>query len=294
MKPSMSLRGGGGLDYGQAVFLALLEQRYGNLAQAVSAGAGTSAGGINLGFLALGMKMSELADFYVKLSPSIFHQDMLSTVGMAFGSKYNPDARQKALQSVFGDAEMGDLKIPCFFTAHSKSSGRNFFFQNYGSAYEDRDEVIVTDPKVKLWEVIMATSAAPTYFPGYTLNGEVLFDGGLTMLNDPSETLMRDFPSTPRMLSVGNGWTNWLISPEPNPGALNALSYFVAAALRAAEITSIYNTKRELGNNHLLVNPNIGNGFEIDDTTEATRGALALAWTNEYSANIPALDAIFS
>jgi hypothetical protein len=293
----LALRGGGCLDYGQAVFLGMMEQRYGDLTKVVGGLAGTSAGCINGLYLGAGKPMAELAKFYTDLAPNICHSSMFSAIGMIAGAKYNPAARQGGLQSVFEDMTLADLKLPCCFTAHDKATGQNVFFQNYGTAREDENEVIITDPTVKLWEIAMASSAAPTYFPGFEWRGRVLFDGGLTTLNAPDAMLFDDFYNllgvrNLKMLSLGNGRVRWQISADPDPGAINAIHYFIEAVLRGAETTSIYEVKREMGNNHFLVNPDLGDGFAIDDTRAGTLAALSAAWASAFGGAVPVLDQV--
>jgi predicted acylesterase/phospholipase RssA len=146
---------------------------------------GTSTGAILSAGLALGMSARELRDFYVRLGPGVFQKRWL--LGQLW-SKYKAGPLEKQLQYLFGEATLGlePLKTLLMIVTKNASTGDPWFFVN-----SPRNPFAETNSKIPLWQLVRASSAAPTFFPPYTLtlgDGKKFefIDGGVSMFNNPS------------------------------------------------------------------------------------------------------------
>lgn len=146
---------------------------------------GTSTGGV----IALGLGMdksaSEILAFYRDHGPTIFPKPFgLGKLKRFFKHlvrpAYSPEPLKRALQNIFGEKKLGDsvcrLVIPSF-------DGNRADVYIYKTAHHQR---LKTDYRVPVWEVAMATAAAPTYFPSYTSDSKIRFIDGGIWANNPT------------------------------------------------------------------------------------------------------------
>lgn len=151
---------------------------------------GTSTGAILAAGLALGMKAKQLRDFYVKLGPEIFKKVFLPE---QFWHKYPSDPIEKHLKNTFGEATtLGDSRLRTMVLLVTKNTtlGNNWFFTN-----NPKNRFFKNNAKIPLWNVVRASSAAPTYFPPHAFaipddTGQPqtyeFIDGGVSSYNNPS------------------------------------------------------------------------------------------------------------
>jgi hypothetical protein len=151
---------------------------------------GTSTGAILAAGLALGKSAEELADFYVQLGPKIFDPSFILT---RFWHKYPSGPIEKCLQEKFGaNIRLGglELKTKILLITKNATLGNNWLFTNNpGNKYFGANRDLF------LWEIVRASSAAPTYFPPHTIqipdgkggsNRYEFIDGGVSSYNNPS------------------------------------------------------------------------------------------------------------
>ena len=146
----------------------------------------------------------------------------------------------------------------------------------FRSSYGSRDsEIAPTNKSVSLWDAILASCAAPTFFAPKSLDNALLADGGLWANNSSTiaftEALSAFGKDTQevRMLSVGTGhsvnmyrnrrgWgfiTGW--------GGAKLTSYMMSLQSQA----SANMAKRLLRENYLRINPEI-DFWELDTLTQ--------------------------
>jgi len=91
----------------------------------------------------------------------------------ALAAKYNNTRLKLALEELFGDRLIEDLKARVLIpTANWTKGGPQFFKTPHNPSF-------TLDKKRKLVDVAMATSAAPVYLPNYEFEHQVYVDGGL-------------------------------------------------------------------------------------------------------------------
>jgi patatin-like phospholipase/acyl hydrolase len=143
---------------------------------------GTSTGGIIALGLGIGFSATELLDFYILMGKEIFSGNKFWNAIKQWGfSKYKNKTLRKFLEEKFGDSKMGDSKTRLVIPSQNLDSGEVHL---YKTAHHDR---LREDYKIKMSEIAMATSAAPTYFPIFQRSdGLFLVDGGIYANNPVS------------------------------------------------------------------------------------------------------------
>ena len=194
---------------------------------------GTSIGSAIAAAGALGLHNRVSPVFFDEWMPKVFHRSCLRRF-VPFVSKYPDDGLNKALQTVFGTAQMGDVKKPLFVTA-ADIGGRTL------RVFDSTD---FDDARLLMWEVIRSATAAETYFDPWKGNA----DGGV-FANNPSmvgvaaasRVLRVPIPEI-ELLSIGTGkstkdgqreprsmiqWGLWLVNALLRGASDDTHDYFV-------------------------------------------------------------------
>jgi len=202
----LSLEGGGIKGAFTASLLASFEEE---LSDPIGAYfdliAGTSTGGIIALGLALGIRAAELSKFYEDYGPKIFPRSwMPNWLRQGIIGKYSPRQLKAALQSTFGDAQLGAAKTRLLIPAFDVNSGKIYIFKT------PHHKRFTKDQKRSMVDVAMATAAAPTFFPRHELPNRIpLIDGGI-WANNPvglavteAIAVLGQDPRSLRILSIG-------------------------------------------------------------------------------------------
>ncbi len=172
----LSIDGGGIKGVFPAAFLAEIERglpeplwRYFDLI------VGTSTGGILALGLALGFGAQDLLRFYEEHGPTIFGGNRAVSWLRHLGRvKYPREHLEVTLRSVFGERRIGDAKTRLVIPSLHLDTGQVYIFKTAHHAS------LTTDYRRLAVDAAMATAAAPSYFPVFTLSGNVpLIDGGV-------------------------------------------------------------------------------------------------------------------
>jgi len=151
---------------------------------------GTSTGAILAAGLALGLKAADLRDFYLKFGKEIFTKVFLPE---RIWHSYPSGPLEQYLKIVFGEATtLGSDKLRTNILIVSKNVtlGTTWFFTN-----NPNSKYFPNNRGLPLWQIVRASSAAPTYFPPRTISvpdesGQTqdyeFIDGGVSSYNNPS------------------------------------------------------------------------------------------------------------
>jgi patatin-like phospholipase/acyl hydrolase len=210
----LSIDGGGIRGIIPASILAALEQGVGRaLHEVFDLIAGTSTGGIialGIGTTANGGKPyrpADLVGLYLQNGPAIFKKDLLTPVKSFFGPKYSPDALERTLERFFGDTRLDSALTPLLVSSYDLATQLPYFFKSHK---------IAQGPSYnwKARQIARATSAAPTFFPPFRLEGDgkehALVDGGI-FVNNPAMAVYAEarnlYPDASEifLVSVGTG-----------------------------------------------------------------------------------------
>lgn len=178
----LAIDGGGIKGAFPAAFLATLEEVLNRpVGEYFDLIAGTSTGGIIAVGLGLGFSAQELSQFYANLGPQIFKGNrLLGALKQFRRSKYNQEPLRQALESKFAGKKIGDAKTRLVIPSMNVDTGEVYI---YKTAHHPHLE---TDYKKEAIEAVLATTAAPTYFPMHlSPAGIPLIDGGM-WANNPA------------------------------------------------------------------------------------------------------------
>lgn len=278
----LSFDGGGTRGYLQCKFLQRFCQQAGitNLSKEFDIFAGSSVGGINAVAFASGMEPETMMQFFREKTPWIFTirgvTDLLSNnasspsnkpsmvqklamlgssdpfyKAVSTESNYGNVRLKSEITNIFGDRLITTIEPPVLISAHNYSKGYPITFTNVDYApikQHFRD--------VKIVDALMASAAAPIYFPSYPIHlspdpdepEENIIDGGLFQ-NNPTilaYTFARNlYPNAKRYcilsLSTGTGAISEL--PEEAEGSTTENSIrkylnLLDIAMSNAEITN--------------------------------------------------------
>jgi patatin-like phospholipase/acyl hydrolase len=192
---------------------------------------GTSTGGIIALSLGSGMTAAEMTELYVAEMKTIFPGPRrLRPARQLVRSKYRPGGLETVVRRVFGDRVLGESQIPLVIPSFDLGENKVYLFKT------PHHERLRRDWRVPFWQVAMATSAAPTFFPAFSLPCDHvrLVDGGV-WANNPAAVGVAEAVSmfgqpldTIRVLSLGTtadpqarkrsldcgGLVQWIRSPN--------------------------------------------------------------------------------
>jgi uncharacterized protein len=152
--------------------------------------AGTSTGAIIAACLSIGMSVSELTHFYLTAGP-----DMFSRAGYLrrFRHKYDDEKLASMLKEIVGaETKLGSDKVRTLLMMVMRNATTDSpwpICNNPRAKFNDRS-LSECNLELPLWQLIRASTAAPTYFPPEVVRvggHDFLFvDGGVTTYNNPS------------------------------------------------------------------------------------------------------------
>jgi patatin-like phospholipase/acyl hydrolase len=156
---------------------------------------GTSTGAIIATCLAIGMSVDAIAAFYYESGPAMFSRAALLK---RFWYKFTDESLAAKLQSILGkdgsgkDVTLGDPKVRTLLMLVMRNATTDSPWpvsNNPRAKYNDRARANC-NLNLPLWQLVRASTAAPTYFPPEVVNiGKqdfVFVDGGVTMYNNPA------------------------------------------------------------------------------------------------------------
>jgi uncharacterized protein len=239
----------------------------------------------------MGRTAADIAHFYEQLIPTVFAEgEKAFTPLRLVEPEYSNKTLANSLKNFFGDVTLRDVISDVCVTAVSLDTGTaRFHKSNYRDLYEGRiDET--------LFDVALATSAAPTYFPAHNLkHSRHLIDGGICANNPAMVALVEPFRfqrkskrgtdpvSNPRtdvvLLSVGSGDQKFM--PYEADSLANAGMYgwaqHISEVMFQSQSEMVHQqAKFFLGSNYLRINPTLTFPMALDDATEFPRLAILM------------------
>ena len=219
----LSLSGGGYLGLYTITVLSELERALDRpLASCFDLLAGTSVGGIIALGLSLGRSPEEIKSAFEENGSSIFSNrpapasrlsETIDFFRSLFSPKYDGTALRDTIVSLVGqDTRLHDLERPTIVPTVNLIKGKPQVFKT------DHHPDFQRDHRLRVVDVALATSAAPTYFPVAEIGDELFADGGLFATSPDlialheAEHFFEASPSDIRMLSVGTTTTQFSFS----------------------------------------------------------------------------------
>ncbi len=244
---------------------------------------GTSTGGIIALGLGAGRSVEEVRDLYLKRGDQIFppfgesrlerlRRFWNTKIRGLFRYRYDRKNLENLLHEFLGEKTFGSSKYRHVIPAIDGRFGEVTLFKNRFHVDYTRDH------KVKMSDVALATSAAPTIFQAHDADGYRFIDGGVwannpTMLGVLEALISFDVkPSQIRVLSVGCGDDPFRISDVAGGktmfgGGLWSWKGVIGAAMRCQSLAATNQARLLLGpQNVVRIDPNMaGPPVELDD-----------------------------
>jgi len=223
MKTILSIDGGGIRGIIPLACLVRLEAQLGQpCRQFFDMVAGTSTGAVIAAGLALGISARGLLALYRNLAEEAFQRLPLWQIILNLGNhRYSNQFISQTLDVMGADRTLNSLPIDVLITAKNLNSSKTDFF------VRDKDSNARRWGTVSLKDAVLASIAAPTYFPAHeaVVLGETYqwVDGGVSVSGNPSyhaavEALhytAGEFPpGNTRMYSFGTGRAPHLVDPR--------------------------------------------------------------------------------
>lgn len=297
----LSLIGGGIRGAFITSYLRELEQRLGRpIAECFDLIAGTSTGAIVAAGLALGMSAEEINQFYVDygariftprppyvakglmrlifpLANWIFQRKTGGSLDAAFRARFCPDALQTAFDEGYTDRTMKSIDFTrLIIPAVNLSRGQPHMFRSRHLP------IGVGDQDTKVSDVVIAATAAPTYFPHREIGGDAYIDGGLWAV-DPSllafaeamriqqfctrEGIDQSYSTKDiHLLSIGTGRAQFSLKPPGSDAGLLFWAPRVADVMGTSQVQGLHlPLKYLLGDRYRHVNFRMEQTWGIDD-----------------------------
>jgi hypothetical protein len=201
--------------------------------------AGTSTGAIIATLIALGYSADETRDFYLRSGAEMFHKARLWE---RFRTKFKDDKLSEMLRDVIGeDTTLGSENVRTFLMMVLRNATTDSpwpLANNPAAKYNDAARADC-NLKLPLWQLVRASTAAPTYFPPEVVHvgrDFIFVDGGVTMYNNPAFQLFLMATSEPYRLLWPTGEEKMLLISIGTGASANANSN-----LSPEEMTLLYN-----------------------------------------------------
>ncbi|WP_198027307.1 patatin-like phospholipase family protein [Candidatus Paracaedibacter symbiosus] len=275
---ALAIDGGGTRGLLPALRLKALEQQLENLGfnvplyKVFDLIGGASIGGIIGGGLGMGLSPDDLVGFFLKhgkrIFPTGFSKVKLKSLGGVRGCKYSPAPLESLLQEKLGlEKTFGEVSTRLIMTACT-TKGKPKLFKSFSEE----------DSHYPLWKIARCTSAAPTYFPAFTLADEDYIDGGV-WINNPSPlvaaTMVKEFhsgtfsPNNLYMLSLGTGDMSLHTTLSKNAG-FSDVEDIINVIMQSNSQGNHETMQSFLGNNYYRVNCLLNKKIDLAATDKET------------------------
>ena len=287
----LALSGGGFLGLYSAQVLAALEAELPQpLGRYFDLIAGTSVGAILAAAVAREVPMTEIVQLFRNQGRQVFSERplpagvvgrLLDMTRSVLGPKYDGQELRRALAARMGSVTMGELKHRLVMPAVNVSHSHTKVFKTPHSPLARGDE------DIPLLDAVMASCAAPAYFPGVRLGTDVFADGGLFAVAPDqvalheAEHFMGVSPSRVHMLSVGTATRGYQSAHQvdENAGAVGWLAdgrlILTLMAVQQQHVVAMMEDR--LGERYLRLDApwNIDAGLGLDVATPAAARVLS-------------------
>ncbi|MBS1808546.1 MAG: patatin-like phospholipase family protein [Acidobacteria bacterium] len=222
--------------------------------------AGTSTGAIIATCISLGMRVDDIRQFYLNSGPAMFDK---ASFLRRFRYKFEDERLAAQLKDVMGpDTTLGSDKLKTFLMMVMRNATTDSpwpLSNNPAAKYNSERYGDQSNLHLPLWQLVRASTAAPTYFPPEVISvGRHQFtfvDGGITMYNNPAFQLFLMATTEPYklcwearedkmlLISIGTG-----TSPQANadlaPDQMNLL--YNAGSIPSALMFAALNEQDQL------------------------------------------------
>jgi patatin-like phospholipase/acyl hydrolase len=274
----LAIDGGGVRGVLPAVILARLEHNLGApLRRHFDLVAGTSTGALVAAAVAAEVPMVDLVAHWPELAREVFgERSMIELVRVLFRDGpshpfYDADALASAIERIVPARELGKLAGAAMFVAYDVQRARPWVAKSW---HPDHRELALTD-------VLLASCAAPGYFPGRVVAGRPLIDGGFAA-NNPALCALAEAVRVHgsfdrvRVLSLGTGAAPSPIAADDivEWGLLEWAPRAISELLEGQVAAADYQAAQLLGSRYLRLQPEIPRHLRAMDRASSVPGLM--------------------
>lgn len=263
----LSIDGGGMKGILPAIYLKRIEEQLeAPIYQFFDMICGTSTGGIIALGLAAGISAEEISNLYIQKGEEIFPQKPFTNFW--FSAKYSNKNLMALLKKTLGEKRIEDahtmLCIPSI--EHHKAEPKVYKTPHH------KDYIL--DGKRYMWEVALATSAAPMYFPAAEIGeSECKLDGGL-WANNPLLVAIAEAKKLGfgleqiKVFSLGTGEAIYQVNNDvpKKSGATSWGTNIIDLTFQVQSKSATYTATYLLGDNLCRISPTFGRKIDLDST----------------------------
>ena len=202
--------------------------------------AGTSTGAIIATLVSLGFDTDKIREFYLRSGAEMFEKAHLWE---RFRTKFRDDRLAAMVRDIIGeDTTLGSDKLQTLLMVvlRNATTDSPWPISNNPQAKFNLEGTPGRNTLLPLWQLVRASTAAPTYFPPEVIQVEphefVFVDGGITMYNDPAFQLFLMATAEPYRLCWPTGEDRLLLTSVGTGAAADA-----NADLSPSEMNLLYN-----------------------------------------------------
>lgn len=295
----LCLDGGGIKGLFAATILSEIETLTGNpIYQYFDLVSGTSTGAIIAAGIALGIPASQICNLYIDYAAKIFPQDkkLFRHLRQIYSSKYTGKALHTTLHEIFQDSTVGDCKTRLLIPSYNLSTGKVKVFKT--SHAND----LKCDYKLKMVDVLLATTAAPTYLPPHQTQTGTYIDGGVGA-NNPSLLALTEAVSSRCQWPLEQVYLLSLGCTQSVSGATTGREKMGALDVRKI-ISTFVNAESQYSHNiaqillssdkYLRINPvDFANQGALDKSTPATLTYLQALGKDQFQYHLKKIESMF-
>lgn len=263
----LSIDGGGIKGIIPSVYLKRIEQLLGSkIYQFFDIICGTSTGGIiGLG-LSAGISADEISKLYIERGKEIFPKGRFTNNFLS--AKYSNKKLKSLLKETLSEKKIKDahtmLCIPAI--EHHKAEPKVYKTPHHTDYIVDGDRY--------MWEVALATSAAPMYFPAAEIGeSECKLDGGL-WANNPLLVAIAEAKKLGfgleqiKIFSLGTGDAIYQVNNDvaKKSGITSWGTNIIDLTFQVQSKSATYTAKYLLGDNLCRISPTLGTKLSLDTT----------------------------
>ena len=269
----LSFDGGGVRGIIEACLLERIESKYSNVLRDVDLLVGTSTGGIIALGLAAGKSPADLRKMYQTASNEIFSETLFGRFKdfwKVLSADYKSDNLRKMLESQFGGLLLGDLEKSVAITTFDLDNEAEGSARAWKAKIFHNCRGLDADLDVRVVDLALRTSAAPTYFPtsdGYIDGGVVANNPGMVALAqalDP-RNLNKDLRNI-NLLSFGTGrFSRHIEGSDLNWGLSKWAKHLLDILMDGSVDVVDFECKQILRDKYYRLNPKLSYDYPLDD-----------------------------
>jgi uncharacterized protein len=267
----LSLKGGGGRGYMEALWLQYLAKEVNApIWKIFDSIAGVSIGGIiGLGAASHSMQEADFVDFFTTNFATVFPTTpswnipvkLWKSAESIFYPQYDPNPLEGLLREKIGTLKLNEMLTDVIVSAVDTKNNELCAFNRNQHGH------------LQAWQVARASSAAPTYFKAYEIDGIPYIDGGVGENNPVLRLLMRmrglaqernQSLSLDKITILSLGTGDMPVNSIPSEAGLSSAERIISTCIDVQSNAADMTAKSLLGENFITCNPRLSKEIPLN------------------------------